>query len=610
MAAAVAIKALRALFAAILVSLAMAANLQAQSAESEADPLAPADTSSPRATLKSFRENMDDAFRAYLEEKDAPVPPLGAAEKRAVDCLDTSALPPVRARRLATEAAMILNDVLDRVALPPDGEIPDARHMAELPPDVPRIWRIPGTDMEIGRVMEGPRAGAYLFTPHTVARAHEFYALARNMPYRPGAMNGLYERFVVAPGHWIPTKWIQALPGWAKRDAGGQSVWKWIAMGLTTIIWLLIVYLAHHFTGRRAGTPRHWLRFFVAVVLLPVTVGFRNFIESQLLITGPAYEFVDDIVVVLFYLICSVAILNLGAAVAATIMSVRRFEKESFDAHLVSVTCHAIAWLAVIFLLARAASILGVPVAAVITSLGVGGIAFALAARPTLENLIAGMTMYLDKPVKIGQFCQFEDVLGTVERIGLRSTRIRRWGGQLLSIPNAQFAEHQLDNYNDVRNIWIRQKLRVRYETSPEQLAYMLAKIREMLFAHPRIVAPRVRLIGFGEDSLTVDIVCYSDTGIWAEWHAIREDVLLRTMEIIDSSGTRLALPSKTVYVTRDDGLDEGRRRAAEETVREWVAAGELPFPDMSNEQRERLAGTLEFPPEGSVEKNSVPKRD
>ena len=133
------------------------------------------------------------------------------------------------------------------------------------------------------------------------------------------------------------------------------------------------------------------------------------------------------------------------------------------------------------------------------------------------------------------------------------------------------------------------------------QLSYILAKIREMLFAHPNIVSPRVRLIGFGDDALTVEIVCYSDTGVWAKWHAIREDVLLRIIEVIEASGTRLALPSKTTYLARDDGLDEERRRAAEQQVREWTEAGELPFPDMSQKQRGALAGTLHFPPEGSV---------
>jgi len=603
-------RALAPALAAILLALVMVPASQAQSREIGNDPLAPADTSSPRATLKSFRENMDKAFRAYMEEENAPIPRPGVGDKRALECLDISELPPVRARRLALEAALILNDVLDRIALPAYDEIPDARAMAALPPDVPRVWRIPGTDMEIARVMEGRRSGEYLFTPRTVARAHDFYELAKNMPYKPGTMNGLYERIADAPGPWIPMKLIRALPYWAKRDVGGQAAWKWIAMVLTATVWLLIVYLAHRFTAPRGGSPRYWLRFFVAVALLPVTEVFRDFSQGQLLITGAAYIVVDDIIVVLFYVIGAVAALNLGPAVAATIISSPRIEKQNFDAHLVSVGCHSAAWLGAIVLLAYAASDLGMPIAAVVTSLGVGGIAFALAARPTLENLIAGITMYLDKPVKIGQFCQFEDVLGTVERIGLRSTRIRRWGGQLLSVPNAQFAEHQLDNYNDARYIWIRQKLRLRCETSPEQLSYVLAKIREMLFAHPRIVAPRVRLIGFGDDSLTVDIVCYSDTGIWAEWHAIREDVLLRTMDIIESSGTRLALPSRTVYFARDDGLDEERRIAAEQTVREWTEAGELPFPNMSDEQREELTGTLQFPPEGSVERKVESQKD
>jgi len=172
----------------------------------------------------------------------------------------------------------------------------------------------------------------------------------------------------------------------------------------------------------------------------------------------------------------------------------------------------------------------------------------------------------------------------------------------VLSIPNAQFAEFQLDNYNDAKYIWIRQRLRLRYETSADQLKFILAKLREMLFAHPKVMLPRVRLIGFGDDALTVEILAYTDTGVWAEWHAIREDVYLRVMQIIESSGTRLALPSQTTYFARDDGLDDDKKRAAEEQVHEWTEKGELPFPDMTEEKREALAGTLDFPPTGSIE--------
>ncbi len=131
-----------------------------------------------------------------------------------------------------------------------------------------------------------------------------------------------------------------------------------------------------------------------------------------------------------------------------------------------------------------------------------------------------------------------------------------------------------------------------------------------MLFSHPKILLPRVRLIGFNEDSLKVEILAYSDTGVWAEWHAIREDVFLRVMDIIEASGTRLALPSQTTYFARDDGLDEEKKRAAEQQVHEWTAKGELPFPDMTEEQREALSKTLEFPPTGSIEYKAVAEQE
>lgn len=594
----------------LLVVLAVSAAAQAQSPQFGPTPLAPPDTSSPRATLKSFRENMDSAFRPFIEGRSSRLPAAGAAEKRATACLDTTRLPPVRARRVATEAAFMLNDVLDRVPLPPFHEIPDTRAMAKLPPDVPRVWTIPGTEMKIARVMEGPRTGEYLFSPVTVDRAREFYELARNLAYKPGAMDGLYQRIVYAPGPWIPTRWIEVMPDWVKETVVGQSVWKWIGMVFTSVVWLLLVYLAHRFSRPMGGEHHYWRRFLLAVALLPVTTAFRSFYEHQLIVVGPAYVAIDNAIVLLYYLIGAVAILNLGAAIAATIVASPKIEKQSLDANLISAGSRAVAWLCATLVLARGLSVLGVPLLAVVASLGVGGVAFALAARPTLENLIAGVTLYLDKPVRIGQFCQFEDVVGTVERIGLRSTRIRRWGGSLLSIPNAQFAEHLLDNFNDARYIWIRQRLRLRYDTSPDQLSYVLAKTRELLFAHPKIVSPRVRFIGFGDDALTVEIVCYSDTGVWSEWHAIREDVFLRIIDIIERSGTRLALPSTTTYFTRDGGIDEARRDAAEQQVREWIEGGELPFPDMSEAQRAALAGTLSFPPEGSVDYEAKPEKD
>lgn len=571
-------------------------------AEEFVSPLAPADTSSPRATLKSFRENFNRAFRDYYEMRSFTLTDDPAAAVRTRRVLDTSKLPPAQASRLAAEATLLLYEVLDRVELPAYEEIPDAAAMLALPAGEPRRWQIPGTEITIERMEEGPRTGEYLFSSETVRRAHEFYDRARNMSYRPGAMEGFYLRIISEGGPWIPVKLIQWLPDWAKSIVWGQAAWKWLAMALTGAVWLLIVYVTRRLAKRRDEESHHWLRFFLTLAVLPLTKGMRWFMDKQLVIAGTVFEIVDTSLVVLYYIVGATALIHLGGAIASSLIASPRVDKNSVDANLISVSVHTVAWLLAILLLAKGAGDLGVPLAAVVTSLGVGGLAFAMAARPTLENLIAGVTLYLDKPVKVGQFCQFEDVLGTVERIGLRSTRIRRWGGNVLSVPNAQFAEYQLDNYNDAKYIWIRQRLRLRYETSADQLRFILAKLREMLFAHPKVLLPRVRLIGFGDDALTVEILAYTDTGVWAEWHAIREDVFLRVMQIIESSGTRLALPSQTTYFVRDDGLDDDKKKSAEEQVREWTEKGELPFPDMTEEQREALAGTLHFPPVGSIE--------
>jgi len=532
------------------------------------------------------------------------------AENRALACLNTSQLPPVRARRLATETALMLHDVLDRIPLPAVDEIPDLATMRALPPDEERVWRIPGTEIEIARVSEGLREGQYLFSPQTVARAREFYQLADNLSYKVGAMDGLYERVVYAPGSWIPESWIEALPQWAKSTIVGQSGWKWAGMTMTTFVWLLLVYLSYRSTRPRDGKAPYWRRLLFTLVLLPVTGAFRKFYEHQLVVTGPAYVVVDNTIVTVYYLIAAVAIINFGAVIASMITSLSRFQDRNLDAILISVACRTVAWSCAILIVTMGISDLGVPLLAVLTSLGVGGIAIALAVRPTLENLIAGVTLYLDKPAKIGQFCKFDDVIGTVERIGMRSTRIRRWGGNLLSIPNLQFVEHQIDNLSDTRYLQIRQHLRLRYDTSPEQLSYILAKFRELLFAHPRILSPRVRLIGFGDDALTIEVLCYSDTAVWAELHGIREDIFLRILEILEKSGTRLALPSTTTYFARDAGVNKEARLAAEQEVREWIAAGELPFPDMSEEQRQALEGTVHYPPEGSVAFKTAPEKN
>ena len=195
----------------------------------------------------------------------------------------------------------------------------------------------------------------------------------------------------------------------------------------------------------------------------------------------------------------------------------------------------------------------------IIAGLGVGGLAIALAAQPTIENLIGGLNLFADKPIRVGDFCRCgEDEEGTVEAIGIRSTRIRGLDRTLTAIPNAELSKMSIVNLGQRDRMLIRSVIGVRYETSPEQLRYLLVKIRESLLRHPRIHPEpvRARLIGFGTSSLDIEVFAYATTKDRAEFLGIQEDVFLRVMDIVKECGTSFAFPSQTIYFAREDGLD------------------------------------------------------
>jgi MscS family membrane protein len=235
----------------------------------------------------------------------------------------------------------------------------------------------------------------------------------------------------------------------------------------------------------------------------------------------------------------------------------------------------------------------GVNITAALAGLGVGGVAVALAAQKSLENLFGGVSLFADRPVRVGDFFRYGDQVGTVEEIGLRSTRVRTLDRTVVTIPNAEFSNLQLENFaqRDRMRLWT--TVGVRYETTPDQLRFLLARLRQILLAHPRVTEDpaRVRLVGFGTCSLDLEVFAYVDTADWSEFLAIREDLYLRFIDAINEAGTGFAFPSSTTYLGRDAGLNGEKARRAEETVAAWREKGELPFPDFADQVRLAAGG-------------------
>jgi MscS family membrane protein len=196
---------------------------------------------------------------------------------------------------------------------------------------------------------------------------------------------------------------------------------------------------------------------------------------------------------------------------------------------------------------------LGFNITALLAGLGVGGIAVALALQKPLEDLFGAVTLYTQQPAKVGDFCKFGTITGTIEEIGLRTTRIRTLGNTVVSIPNAKVAADVLDNYSARSRIWYHPKLTLRYDSTPAQLNEVLGESRKLLEKNEKVEDEplRVRLTGFGRQGIELDVYAYISTSDYAEFLETAEELNLAIVEIVAKSGTAFAVPVQLLDTDR-----------------------------------------------------------
>ena len=252
----------------------------------------------------------------------------------------------------------------------------------------------------------------------------------------------------------------------------------------------------------------------------------------------------------------------------------------------------------------------GVDVTTGLAALGIGGIALALGAQKTVENFVGSVTLIADQPIRVGDFCKAGDTVGTVESIGMRSTRIRTLDRTIVTIPNGEFSSIKIENYAHRDRFRFSPVLNFRYETTPDQMRFLLVELRSILYAHP-MVSPdpaRIRFIELGATSLNVEIFSFILAKSFDEFLEVKEDLLLRMMDVVEASGTGFAFPSQTLYLARDKGISEEKARNAEEKVREWREKGEMQIPGFDTEHINELKNSITYPPEGSAQQDNGKK--
>lgn len=194
---------------------------------------------------------------------------------------------------------------------------------------------------------------------------------------------------------------------------------------------------------------------------------------------------------------------------------------------------------------------LGYPVASLLAGLGIGGLAVALAAQKTVENVLGAFSLGFDQPFREGDFVKVEDFVGTVETIGLRSTRFRTLGRTLISIPNGRLAEMRLESYAARDRLRLACTIGIEYGATVAQMRTLLAGLERALREHPKIWPDNVvvRFAEFAASSLDIEVMAWFCTSDWDEFQLIRQDILLRFMDVVEAAGCSFAFPTTTVHV-------------------------------------------------------------
>lgn len=520
-------------------------------------PLAPPDTSSPRATLKTFLDNMNDAVRAYKAgDKDEAI----ALAQRAARCLDLEKEPPALRHVLGFYTTLYLRETLDRIEIPPYDEIPDAKAVRA---EKISSWTIPYTEITIALVKDGSSGERFLFTSDTVKNAEKYYNVVKNMPYTPQSGGGaLLDQLSTSGSLILPKRLIDRLPDWTRAQIYDEAVWQWIGLALyCCIATTLLVGLyrwgveALGILDRRVSSR---LNHAVSGLVLPIALILFSKLGLWFMVYGLRFLNADAYVPIAFaFLVISYAgrIWLIGAVlnrIAEIFAWAGGFVRGGVDDQLIRFSFQIITVIIVSAMIINLGARLGLPTYSLITGLGIGGLAVALAGREALSNVIGTIMILLDRPFKLGDYIRLaEGERGEVTEVGLRSTRIRTRDDILISVPNSVVANAKMINESaPVSMSRIRIKVGVAYGSDlrkVEQVLLSVAEQNETVLPDP---VPRIRFRSFGDSSLNLELLCWID--LPEQRGRTIHQLNCAINEEFRKQGIEIPFPQRDVHIRRD----------------------------------------------------------
>ena len=524
-------------------------------------PLAPLPLGSPRAAFENFQTLSQAAIDTIQKAIDVAsnndaffdTPRVKALKAQglkelleASETMDLSSVPPASRRTVALDSVLLLKEILERIDLPPTSQIPLTVESA--PKNGHPSWTIPGTEIRLVGLPDSNGNLRYKFSSDTVQRLPAFYALVRNLPQKSGNSIDFYRTFTLGPGLSAPIElysYLTRLPPAFLKDYAGQAAWQWIAFSFVTLVFLgLSVFLLMR-VFRRSAKRSHANRVILFLALTALLAIYRGLNDDIINMTGQVQSVIEVTVLILEGLTLSALVVLVFNSLATLILHLPGSSREGLDASLVRLAMRVLGIVLAGFILATVATRLGMPLYGVFASLGVGGLALALAVRPTLENFIGGIILYADRPVSVGDMCKFGAVQGTVEAIGLRSTKIRAVDRTLVTVQNSDFAEMSITNFSRRDGNLLQFEFDVRRDVDGADVIKAISDLAKKFRDDYRIQkdSVSVQVREKPEGALQLEIRAHSLLADWSNFLEMRHTLLselrdtLKARKILQSDG-------------------------------------------------------------------------
>ncbi len=495
-------------------------------------------TDSPRDTMETFMEAMND-YRAGVLAGDP------AKQRRIYDAIrcfaekDNSVLTSQREKELA---AIFLKEVIDRVIVVDYSLIPES--------PTQNRWRMAKTEIVLKAQTSGDREGEWLITEGTWKRASQFYQRIKDQPYLEASGGG---------AAYIQPWMEQYLPEWSKKETLKLKNWQWLGLLLGLFIGLLFrlltILILTIYKNLSFAQKFEWKKQLIDQIERPISLLvaalFWYFWIFYLKLEGLSFSIINGMIQIVFGVAFTWAA-YIGVSVLGTYLREKALKTEStLDDQLIPFLEKAMKLTIILLGILVVLQNMGVNVFSLLAGLGLGGLAFALAAKDTAANLFGSIMILVDRPFKIGDWVAMDGVEGTVEEIGFRSTRVRTFYNSLITVPNANVANVQIDNLGVRQYRRTTATLGVTYDTSMDKLNAFIEGIRDIITSNPisRKDYFHVYFSGYGDSSLNVLVYFFLITNDWGEELKERQNIYEAIYKLAEDKGVEFAFPTRTLHV-------------------------------------------------------------